>query len=131
MPSICPEKGTRGLKENPIQKRILLACSRGNTRLWRNNVGCLQDRNGQWVRFGVSNPGGSDLIGFTTITITEDMVGKQVAVFSAVEVKAAKGKPTKEQTYFIDNVKLRGGIAGVARSVEEAKSLLTFPRTLK
>lgn len=119
------------MKENPIQKRILLACSRGNTRLWRNNVGCLQDRNGQWVRFGVANPGGSDLIGFTTITITEDMVGKKVAVFSAVEVKAKTGRIRKEQQAFIDNVKLRGGIAGVARSEEEAKQMLTIPHTLK
>ena len=119
------------MKENPIQKRILLACSRGSSRLWRNNVGCLQDRNGQWVRFGVANPGGSDLIGFHTITITPDMVGKKVAVFAAVEVKQKKGRTSKEQQAFIDNVILRGGIAGVARSKDEALSLLTLPRTLK
>lgn len=118
------------MKENPIQKRILLACSRGASRLWRNNCGMLQDRNGTWVRFGVANPGGSDLIGFNTITITADMVGKKVAVFAAVEVKTKSGRIRPAQQVFIDNVKARGGIAGIARSVEEAKSLLTLPRTL-
>jgi hypothetical protein len=113
------------VKEQPILKRILLACSRGKTRLWRNNVGQLQDARGQWVRYGVANPGGSDLIGFHTVTITPEDVGRKVAVFTAFEVKSQTGKIRPEQRAFIDNVTLRGGIAGVVRSVEDAKSLLT------
>jgi hypothetical protein len=46
-------------------------------------------------------------------------------VFTAFEVKSQTGKIRPEQRAFIDNVTLRGGIAGVVRSVEEAKSLLT------
>jgi hypothetical protein len=113
------------VKEQPILKRILLACSRGRSRLWRNNVGQLQDARGQWVRYGVANPGGSDLIGWNSVEITPDMVGCRVAIFTAFEVKSAKGRVRPEQQAFIDNVKAAGGIAGVVRSVEEAKSLLT------
>jgi hypothetical protein len=53
------------------------------------------------------------------------MVGCRVAIFTAFEVKSAKGRVRPEQQAFIDNVKAAGGIAGVVRSVEEAKSLLT------
>ena len=113
------------MREQPILKRILLACSRGKTRLWRNNVGQLQDARGQWVRYGVANPGGSDLIGWDSVVITPEMVGRRVAIFTAFEVKSKTGRIRTEQQAFIDNVKRCGGIAGVVRSVEEAKSLLT------
>jgi hypothetical protein len=112
------------MKENPIQKRILLACSRGNTRLWRNNCGALQDKRGRWVRFGVASPGGSDLIGWTTVKIRPEDVGKEFAVFTALEVKSASGRIKPEQQGFIDNVNKSGGMAGVVRSVEDAKKVL-------
>jgi hypothetical protein len=114
------------MKETPILKRIMLACSRGPVRLWRNNCGALQDREGRWVRYGISNPGGSDLIGFESIVVQPDMVGKTLAVFVALEVKAKNGRITKDQKNFIDNVKAFGGLAGVARSVEDAKKVLTL-----
>jgi hypothetical protein len=117
------------MKENPIQKRILLACSRGNTRLWRNNCGALQDKRGRWVRFGVASPGGSDLIGWTTVKIRPEDVGKEFAVFTALEVKTAKGRVKKEQQQFIDNVQLSGGIGAIVRSADEAQSVLTRGRT--
>jgi len=116
------------MKEHPIQQRIMLL-SRGATRLWRNNCGSLQDKFGQWVKFGIANPGGSDLIGFHSVIITPEMVGRKVAVFTAFEVKGHKGKATNDQLTFIDLVKVAGGIAGVVRSVEEAESLLTNTRT--
>lgn len=114
------------MKEQPLLKRIMLACSRGSTRLWRNNCGALQDKDGRWIRFGVANPGGSDLIGFHTVTITEKDVGKKLAVFVALEVKQKSGRIRSEQQIFIDNVKARGGIASIVRSIEEAKSVLTI-----
>jgi hypothetical protein len=113
------------VKEQPILKRILLACSRGRSRLWRNNVGQFQDARGNWIRYGIANPGGSDLIGWNSVTITPDMVGRRVAIFAALEVKSKTGRIRAEQQAFVDNVKKSGGIAGVVRSVEEAKSLLT------
>jgi len=90
-------------------------------RLFRNNVGMLPDREGRPVRFGL-HPGSSDLIGWRSITITPDMVGKQVAVFTALEVKAPGGthRVTAEQRHFLDTVEAAGGFAGVARSPEQA-----------
>ena len=111
--------------ETEIQQQIRLACSRGPVRLWRNNSGSLPDpRTGRHVQFGVGSPGGSDLIGYRKVTITPDMVGTEIAVFAAVEVKTAKGKATEQQKAFIEHIRKAGGLAGVARSVDEAKSIL-------
>ena len=52
------------------------------------------------------------------------MVGMDVPVFAAIEVKTAKGKATEQQKAFIEHIRNVGGIAGVARSVDEAKSIL-------
>jgi len=112
--------------EQTIQQQIRLACSRGPVRLWRNNVGRLLDQQGRMVTFGLC-PGSADLIGFHTVTITPEMVGQQLAVFAAVEVKAPKGRPTPEQTAFLEHVAAAGGLAGIARSVEEAEAILQQP----
>lgn len=105
--------------ESTIQSRIMLALGRGLSRVFRNSVGVTTMPNGNTIRYGLCT-GSSDLIGWTTQTITADMVGQRVAVFTAVEVKAERGRPTKEQLAFIAAVVNAGGIAGVCRSPEEA-----------
>jgi len=105
-----------------VQNKIRLAVGHGKIRLFRNNTGALLDIKGRLVKFGLCK-GSSDLIGFKTITITPDMVGKEVAIFSAIEVKD-KGKATDEQKKFIDIIQNAGGIAGVAKNVNEAKKIL-------
>lgn len=65
-------------------------------------------------------PGFSDLFGLVPVVITPDMVGQQVAVFTALEVKTAKGKPTEKQAAFIKAVNDNGGRADVVRSPEDA-----------
>ena len=105
-----------------VQNKIRLAVGHGKIRLFRNNTGALLDIKGRLVKFGLCK-GSSDLIGFKTITITPDMVGKEVAIFSAIEVKD-KGKATVEQKKFIDIIQNAGGIAGVAKNVNEAKKIL-------
>lgn len=111
------------MSEAAVLKRILLACSRGSSRLMRNNVGALQDKEGRWVRYGVGGNGGSDLIGWKSVEVTPDLLGRTVAIFSAVEVKE-KGRVTKEQEAFLNAVARAGGLAGVARSPEEAAAIL-------
>lgn len=111
------------MKETDVQNTIRLRLSKGNTRLFRNNVGMLEDRKGNFVRYGLC-PGSSDLIGWTTVTVTPDMVGKQVAVFTAVEVKASRTRATEQQYAFICAVKKAGGRAGVARGIMEAKQII-------
>ena len=100
------------MKEMDVLRSIQLALSEVGAVTWRNNSGVLKNPAGIPVKFGIGNPGGSDLIGIYK--------GR----FLAVEVKAAKGKPTPAQVNFIEVVKRNGGIAGVARSPEDALELL-------
>ena len=109
--------------EQHIQQHIRLACSTGPVRLFRNNTGVLRDANGRPVQFGLCK-GSADLIGWTTRTITADMVGQQVAVFTSIEVKALTGRLRPEQRQWLEVVAGAGGIAGVARSVADAEALL-------
>jgi hypothetical protein len=107
--------------ERRIQSEIQLAAN-GPARLWRNNVGALRDQRGQLVRYGLC-PGSSDLIGYRTIVITPDMVGRRLAVFAAVEVKD-RAAPTDQQQAFLQLIEQAGGLAGIARSVPDALSIL-------
>jgi hypothetical protein len=110
------------MSEQAIQQQIRLELSRGPVRLWRNNVGRLLDQNGRMVTFGLC-PGSADLIGYSTVTITPDMVGQTVAVFTAVEVKAPRGRVRPEQAAWLEHVRAAGGRAGIARSVSEAAAI--------
>lgn len=44
------------------------------------------------------------------------------AVF--IEVKTPTGKPSKEQLNFINKMRLYGALAGIARSVEDARNII-------
>jgi hypothetical protein len=94
------------LSEKTIQSAIMRRYNREKYRLFRNNVGF--DKRTK-TRYGLCN-GSSDLIGWHTITVTPDMVGTEIAVFMAVEVKAPGKKPTKSQRNFLDQVVKSGGI---------------------
>ena len=75
------------------------------------------------VTFGLA-PGSADLIGWRSTVITPDMVGQRVAVFASIEVKAARGRLRPDQATWLAAVQQAGGIAGVARSPEEAAAIL-------
>lgn len=111
------------MSEQRIQQEIRIACSTGDTRLFRNNTGTLRDQHGRPVTFGLCK-GSADLIGWRTVTVTPEMVGTQMAVFLSIEVKTATGRLRPEQQQWLDAVQAAGGIAGVARSVEDAKALV-------
>ena len=100
------------MKESDLMRLCMLALSEAGCLIWRNNVGCITDKRGIPVRFGLC-VGSSDLIGIAP--------GGQ---FLAVEIKTAKGKATPEQLRFIEAVRARGGIAGIARSPQDALDLL-------
>lgn len=114
------------MSESAIQQRIRLALSRAGVVMHRNNVGAYRDETGRVIRYGVGHPGGSDLIGWTPTVITPDMIGRTVAVFTAVEVKAPKGRPTDAQINFLAQVLNAGGLAGIARSADEALTIVRF-----
>jgi len=112
--------------ETDLQQRIRLALgTTPHLRLFRNQVGQLPDpRTGRPVQFGLAR-GSADLIGWRTITITPDMIGTQLAVFTSIEVKTPTGRLTPEQRNWLHTVDHAGGIAGVARSVTDAVSIVT------
>ena len=109
--------------ETNIQNKIRLAIDHMCT-TFRNHVGMVKDENGWVHRFGLCK-GSSDVVGWTSVIVTPQMVGKSVAVFTAIEVKTKTGKETKAQFRFRHKVTSSGGIAFVARSPEEAQSKLS------
>lgn len=101
-------------REQNIQKLIMLALTEAGCIVWRNNIGSYTTAEGYFIRYGVGGVGGSDLVG----------IHKPTGKFIAVEVKTSKGKPSAAQLNFIEQVRAAGGIAGLARSVQEALDLL-------
>ncbi|MBF0309223.1 MAG: VRR-NUC domain-containing protein [Magnetococcales bacterium] len=109
---------------------------RTDTRLFRNHRGVawhglIAEQNGfsvtlahpRRVETGLA-PGGADLIGLKRVVITPDMVGQEVGVFLAIEVKTPKGKRPDDQKNFLEKARQFGGMAGFATSVEEALAII-------
>lgn len=92
--------------------------------LWRNNRGSIELGDGKRLTYGVGPNGASDLIGYRSVTITQAMVGKRFAQFVAVECKAPGGEPSDDQNSFIGRIQAAGGIAGIARSREDAEEIV-------
>jgi hypothetical protein len=111
--------------ETTLQQQIRLAVgSRSDLRLFRNQVGSLPDpRTGRLVTFGLAK-GSADLIGWRTVTIGPEHIGQRLAVFTSIEVKTPTGRVRPEQQAWLGVVQGAGGIAGVARSVTDAHTLL-------
>jgi hypothetical protein len=107
--------------ETVIQQEIRLALgTRPDAKLFRNQVGSLPDpRTGRLVTFGLAR-GSADLIGWRTVTVTPDMVGQRLAVFTSIEIKTPTGRIAPAQQHWLQAVHSAGGIAGVARSVADA-----------
>jgi hypothetical protein len=127
------------MAESKIQREIQLAAPKLGARLFRNNValgwvgkstrfkkveqitvrpGDVVVRCARPLHAGLC-VGSSDLIGWVPITITAEMVGRTVAVFSGVEVKTTDTHATEDQSAFIDVICKAGGIGLVARSVSD------------
>jgi len=76
---------------------------------------------------GLLASGASDLIGFTPVVITPEMVGQTLAVFTACEIKTADGRVSKEQADFTNFVRQSGGFGGIARNAEDARKIMRIP----
>jgi len=120
------------MKESETMKRIQAVTSHGSIRLFRNQVGAyrlarpdckLCQSTGRVLRSGLT-VGSSDLIGWQSITVQPGSVGGTVAKFVAIEVKSDTGTPTDEQSNFLWQVRKAGGLAGVARSPDDAATIL-------
>lgn len=104
--------------ETTLLKNIQVALSDIGSRVFRNNVG-VADYDGHKVVYGLA-PGSSDLIGWTPVDITPEMVGRTLAVFTAIEVKTTRGRVSEAQDKFLKRVERDGGFAVLARSETEA-----------
>jgi hypothetical protein len=129
--------------EHVVQQQVLARFGSGDTRLWRNNVGTgwagaatritagnlnaiahtlrpgdVIIRNARPLHAGLC-VGSSDLIGYRRVD--------GLAQFVALEVKSERGRPTTEQTRFLDHITTAGGCAAIVRSVADADSVLRKP----
>jgi len=124
--------------ESFVQQEIQIHAKSFDCNLMRNNSGAFKDDTGRLIRFGLGNISkahsdqvkSSDLIGFTKVVITPDMVGKTVAIFTAIEVKKEawtsdpNDKREKAQNNFIKWIVNNGGYAGFANGIESLKRIL-------
>lgn len=126
------------MSEARVMKKIWVECGKRGIRLFRNNVGQAWQGSGkivrvshegeQWcepgdvilrrarpINFGLEKDTG-DLIGWTPVLVTPDMVGSTLAVFTSVETKDEGYSPTEGQLNWQRVVKEAGGRAFVAYS---------------
>ena len=116
-----------GIKETNIVTESQLTLSPLGVVLWKNVRGVFRQlRSEARIRAGLGPNGASDGIGYQKIIITQAMVGLPMARFCAIEFKTADGEERQHQQRFIDRVNADGGVAGFARSAEDAKRL--FPK---
>jgi len=108
--------------EGKIQRKVQLEATQRGARVFRNQVG-RYEVDGRWIQSGLC-VGSSDLIGWTPVTIKPEDVGKQIAVFTALEIKTPRGKVSKDQQSFIAAVRTAGGMAGVVRSTEDLEGII-------
>lgn len=125
--------------ESTVQQEIQMQAKYHKCDLMRNNSGCAFDDTGRLVRYGLGNISkqhqeriaSSDLIGITQVTITPEMIGQTLGVFTAVEVKKEAWKASKQPTgrelaqlNFINWIRSLGGFAGFANKVDNIKDIL-------
>lgn len=134
--------------ESTVQRQIWLSLGRisklfrlNTGRAWLSNMGPrgvqkLADgsvliKSARSIALGLSSPNGEpvvgacDLPGWTPVVITEDMVGRTVAVFTSIETKASGGGEVREkQRDWMAAVQRDGGIAGIANSPAAAEKII-------
>ena len=111
--------------EAHIQAEIMLALSEAGCLVWRNETA------GAWVGRIIHQEAASiTLAGARMIQVglcmgSADIIGVAPdGRFLAVEVKSKTGRASTQQLNFINAINHRGGIAGIARSAEEALNLI-------
>jgi len=97
---------------NNVKNRIAEDAGKLNRRLFKNVVALAKLGNRKKYPVGLC-VGSGDEIGWTTVTITPDMVGNRIAVFTSVERKAYGDCMKPLQIKWFNDVKEAGGIAEV------------------
>lgn len=112
--------------ETSIVKDCLLRLTECGCIVWRNETA------GAWVgSYEGKTPAGHTVISDARMikvglcTGSADIIGiAPDGRFLAVEVKKPAGRVTREQKWFLDAVEHAGGVAGVARSGDDAVALV-------
>ena len=98
--------------EQEIQNEIRVGLSKAGHMVFRTNVGKVRMMDGRWFDTGLPK-GHPDLYGFSS----------DGQIFY-IEVKNEKGRVRDDQRKFMDAMKKRGALVGVARSVKEAMDIV-------
>ena len=101
------------MTETDLMRQIMVALSADGHFVARANVGLFFTADGRPVKTGLPK-GFSDLFG--------NRASDAKAFY--LEVKTATGRASPEQLAFIAAMKKRGALAGIVRSVEEARRAL-------
>lgn len=100
--------------EHQVQKQLAIDFSNsGLGKLWIFDSGMAYHKVGKnYIPFSYGpGKGFADLMGFTKVKITPEMVGKELAVFSTFEVKTPKQYPKPHQKAFAKMVDENYGIS--------------------
>lgn len=111
-------------KETALMHSMMLALSDAGCLVFRNNTG--QAWQGKPIHRAGSQVTLTEcrMIPYGLCVGSADLIGVAPdGRFLAVEVKTPTGRTSTQQTAFISAVRLAGGRAGVARTVEEALEL--------
>lgn len=126
--------------ETKAKEAVLLRTGQYGARMFKNNSGVAYTDGGRPVFFGLGNEGkkktgdlrSPDDVGWTPVTITPEMVGKTVAVFTAIDSKKAGfvvknhyNENSREygQNKFFQLVIKAGGIAGFACNAQQVDDI--------
>jgi len=112
---------------NDLTAQVMLELSRGDCRLWRLNAGVswqgrIVERTASrlvlspYYAVKLAPIGFSDLAGFSG----------PGCIFTGIEIKFGHDRVRPEQQSFIDMILEAGGRAGVARSVEDARGIVSM-----
>lgn len=123
------------MKEHGIQNAIRNALA-GHCLAFRANVGQAWTGEPHRLPNGdllLKNPrpfstglptGFSDLFGLVPVQVRPEHIGQVWARFFALEVKSPTGRLREQQEAFLRAVRQNGGLAGVARSEDDARKIV-------
>lgn len=112
-------------KEKNIQNASLLAIgSDPDVLAMRLQSGIFRSMDDPNRIVKVGTPGVSDSIAIVRVRISQEMVGKDIAVIAAAEFKTAKGKQREAQIKWQEAFEKRGGKYRLIRSPDEMRDFI-------